>query len=861
MPPFPAPLSTRRLDAAARGSPPPVPSMAIRRTRLEQLLDAHPDRHVVLVRGPVGSGKTTLVSQWVRTQAEPCAWLALDVSHDDPDLLLGQLVDTLERLSPDPSGAVAVRSTPGDLDHTALWDLAELVARQLGTRITLVLDGIEHLHDRAARHVLGVLVENPVEALRLVLVSRAKPVFGLERARLRGDLVEIPPNLLRFARSEIDALLAGDEARRADAADLEQETLGWAAGLRLAQMDALAAQKPSPALGEPEDPASEYVREELIDSAPDEVRAFLEVTCWLPVLTTPLCAAVVGQIGRGPRSARLDLDALPILPIASRPGAFRYPPILSRALQQEHTRRDPHAVAHARRRAAQACRTAGEPVTAVQLYLQAGSTDEAADVCAELAAGGEPALRPVDPLLRDLPGIAPGGGRLLPWRVRAAVAAGRADEAHRLLEQADRARPPGRRSALLEGRDLVIARAIVAEHLGDVTTLLACAQMWLPGPAPDVRTAHQDVDLRADGWRIRALAWSGDVAGARDAVRATDRGSDVAPTDPGGDVFLGRAWVSWLDGDVLDVVELAARRRGATDAAPARAAELALLRGAAHRERNQLTEAAQALVEARSVAASASHHVVAALAASELARCRRAAGATMEALELVVSARSTRDHLPATVDAHLRTSEGRIRLDRGDMAGVGAVLRGAPPSVEMQILTTRLALHESPHHARELLEAIGARTPRQAVEMLLLRALLPDTDQDEVAATLVEAIATGAPLGLVRTFLDEGPAMNHRLQQLAQASPERALGRLAALASQELTLTPSRVTTGPIEQLTTRELAVLRMLPLRMSNREMAAQLYISVNTLKTHIRAIYRKLEVPHRSAAVARARALQLV
>jgi LuxR family maltose regulon positive regulatory protein len=69
------------------------------------------------------------------------------------------------------------------------------------------------------------------------------------------------------------------------------------------------------------------------------------------------------------------------------------------------------------------------------------------------------------------------------------------------------------------------------------------------------------------------------------------------------------------------------------------------------------------------------------------------------------------------------------------------------------------------------------------------------------------------------------------------------------------------VTTGPIEQLTTRELAVLRMLPLRMSNREMAAQLYISVNTLKTHIRAIYRKLEVPHRSAAVARARALQLV
>jgi LuxR family maltose regulon positive regulatory protein len=65
----------------------------------------------------------------------------------------------------------------------------------------------------------------------------------------------------------------------------------------------------------------------------------------------------------------------------------------------------------------------------------------------------------------------------------------------------------------------------------------------------------------------------------------------------------------------------------------------------------------------------------------------------------------------------------------------------------------------------------------------------------------------------------------------------------------------------PVEQLTARELAVLRMLPLRMSNREMAGQMYISVNTLKTHVRSIYRKLDVPHRSAAVRRAKALQLV
>jgi ATP/maltotriose-dependent transcriptional regulator MalT len=100
-----------------------------------------------------------------------------------------------------------------------------------------------------------------------------------------------------------------------------------------------------------------------------------------------------------------------------------------------------------------------------------------------------------------------------------------------------------------------------------------------------------------------------------------------------------------------------------------------------------------------------------------------------------------------------------------------------------------------------------------------------------------------------------------RLPELALESTDRSLGRIAALACQEVALAPARASTPPVEQLTTRELAVLRMLPLRMSNREMAAQMYISVNTLKTHVRAIYRKLDVPHRSAAVRRAKALELV
>jgi LuxR family maltose regulon positive regulatory protein len=255
------------------------------------------------------------------------------------------------------------------------------------------------------------------------------------------------------------------------------------------------------------------------------------------------------------------------------------------------------------------------------------------------------------------------------------------------------------------------------------------------------------------------------------------------------------------------------------------------------------------------------HNVIAALAVSELARCHRAAGATLDALELVVSTRSSCAGLPSAVEAHLRTTEALVRLDGGDVIGAHTVARAAPPGVDAQLLAARIALWQAPSRAADLLEPVVTRTARQAIEKLLLRAQLPDAEPAEVSVALMKAVRTGEPLGLVRTFLDEGPATCRLFPELALTSSDRALGRIAALACQELAQAPAPTPVAPIEQLTARELVVLRMLPLRLSNREMAAQMYISVNTLKTHVRAIYRKLDVPHRSAAVRRAKALELV
>ncbi|HEX5878849.1 MAG TPA: response regulator transcription factor, partial [Actinomycetota bacterium] len=87
-------------------------------------------------------------------------------------------------------------------------------------------------------------------------------------------------------------------------------------------------------------------------------------------------------------------------------------------------------------------------------------------------------------------------------------------------------------------------------------------------------------------------------------------------------------------------------------------------------------------------------------------------------------------------------------------------------------------------------------------------------------------------------------------------------GVLPALLNQ----TEQALVTAPrrrpvVEPLTERELAVLRLLATRLSNREIGRQLYVSVNTVRTHIQAVYRKLGVGTRADAVAHARELGLL
>jgi LuxR family maltose regulon positive regulatory protein len=144
--------------------------------------------------------------------------------------------------------------------------------------------------------------------------------------------------------------------------------------------------------------------------------------------------------------------------------------------------------------------------------------------------------------------------------------------------------------------------------------------------------------------------------------------------------------------------------------------------------------------------------------------------------------------------------------------------------------------------------------------VLILRALLADARGDRHAAlgSLAAAVAEAEPEGVIRPFLDEGEPMAALLADLGAAQPAAFLeSLLAAFPGRR----PAPRPTGLLEPLTERELEVLRLLAAGRSNAGMAADLFLGLSTVKTHLIHLYSKLGVHSRTQAVARARALGLL
>ena len=872
------------------------------RPRLHALLTAGLSGPVTLVAAAAGWGKTLLATSWTAAGAggRPVAWVQLTArprvvgtpDYDEVTGFWGRLAGALGTVA-GPRVAAALRplTTPDvggpALDGPALDDDPAAgfaaAARLVERPVVLVLDDFQEITSDAVHAGLVRLVEQAPPMLSLLVLTRRDPPWPLARLRLADLVAEVSAVDLAFRVDEAAELFArlGIDLDRGQVTRLVERTEGWPAGLRLVALHlrgrADAGSVVAAFSGDHHGIAG-YLITEVLGGQPAELVRELEKISVVDPVTAGLTAALTGVQDGEQLLAELAAAHL-VVPATDRPGRWYHlhrllGDVLRSRPMSRRERRDLY------RRAAEWFRGAELPMEAIRS-----------------ATAGR-----LWPLAADL-----AGRHTVGWVLR-----GRAGE----LESVLAAVPRAELATHVElGCGLAGAR-IVRGNDAEVAELLAAARTGLDA-LPDARAARVRVlvDL-IEGGRGRLRGDWGAVTARyrgvpRDPVALARLGlADAELVAVVVDNLLGVAALLDEDLPTADLrlrsalsVELAAPalpqldaasylavllcERGELDASRARALTVVAEAGSAGLEhavqvvaaylalarvaldRADLLEADDWLGRAAAAPAATAEPHVRVLTALVRAAAREAVGSRERALSGLrsIAAGTDLQVLPRALRQRVRLAEALLVARLGNAAAARALLddQGPPASAATALASARLLLllGDIPAAVAARRRAEPADHPRAGVDAGLVDAALALAAHDEDAALdrIEDALTTAASFALRRPFLTGAarlrPLLERRLERgtVVPAFVADLLGRMAGIPGIG---DPSRARVDP---LTEREHTVLRYLASTLTNAEIATELYVSVNTVKTHERALYRKLGAANRRDAVSRARVLDLL
>ena len=869
---------------AAKLVPPAAPARLVHRPRLHELIDRGTVGLVTLVSAHAGSGKTALLSSWAAA-AEPrrVAWLALD--RDDnwsPRFWLG-VERALAR-----AGAVT-----GSLAKTSGTGLGTHIAERLDSSaqpVVLVLDDFHEIESPIVQRELQTLIDRSPSGLRIVISTRADPRLRLQRLRLTDDLTEIRAAELAFTVDECGEALKPFAADLADGdvEALHTRTEGWAAGIRLAALS--LASEPDRAgflrrFAGDDRAVADYLLNEILDRQPDRLQEFLLRTSVPDTISAELANALTGRRDGGRVLAELAAANFLVSGHAGSEIRYRYHGLLLEFLRAQLRRTRPHDLGLLQRLSARWHWTAHEPVPAFRDALAGGDWDLADEIAAEAwhVVAFEDAGEEHDALVQLSPQATTGRPSLCLLAAFASLASGDRQEAERRIAAASSS--SGAVGA--SGGDHVLllqAQAALARLDGDYQLLEAVASELAEAPAGGTF----DATTRAAAQRARALAHLGAAKSARGELGDADAllGTALELSRRTGQRAMAASVLGELAlletgrGRLRRAVELAtdavedAELGGLSAGTPLVGAELAL--GWAHLLWDDLA-AAERHLDRAAAAADAADDRRGRLASTALWALVRGAHGPREAGAALTELRGRTMDLdgwqpPLALAPVLETAEARLLAARGDLEAAHAALEQKSArtgeSAPIALLQARFALAEGqPETALGFLELWpeeGLTLLGLRIEAAVLTAVTRHALHDDSGAgvAIEHALQLAGPNSHRRPFLDCGSAVQVLLEQrIRWGTAHRSFAGelLAAFRKRAPSVAVTRAEL--LEPLSGREQSVLRFLPTMMSNAEIAGELFVTSNTVKTHLKSIYRKLSVSRRRDAVERARALELL
>jgi LuxR family maltose regulon positive regulatory protein len=885
---------------------PAPPPHVVPRPRLLQRIDAGLAPHVrlTLLSAPAGFGKTTLLGEWIAHTAERepdtrFAWLSLDEADEDPARFLSYVVAALQRVHAD-VGVDALHLLHGGQAPSyepALTALVNDLSETLGETF-VILDDYHAIDSKPVNGILAFLVDRAPPQLRLVIATRFDPPLPLARLRSRGGLTEIRASDLRFTSEEAANFLNEVMGLRLSAKDvsaLEQRTEGWIAGLQLA---AVSMRGRADVAGFIESFTGshrfvlDYLAEEVLQRQPDDIRRFLLRTSVLERMTGPLCDTVTGREDGGDVLELLERANLFVVPLDDRRLWYRYHHLFAEVLRSRLHVEHPDLASELHRAAAEWFERNGLPEEAVRHALSGGDVDRAATLV-ELQL---PAIRRdrrdatllgwLDRIPDDVVRRRPVLSTFYAWGM---LVAGNVQAVEPWLRDAEQALSDTD-SASVRGEELdrlpttiAIYRAALAQGQGDLEACREHARHALTLAAPDDHLARSG----AAGYLGLAAYAEGDIETAVrtfpetiSALHAAGHTADELSST----VVLADMWIA--QGRLVEARTLyeKALRTVTSQGAPVvtgATADLHVAFGELMRELGDLPAARHHLQigddlgEHASLTENRYRWFVA------MALVKRAEGDLDGAIALLDEAERLyrRGFLPevrpvAAVKARVWIAQGGLTSAQGWAREQGLsstdelrYLREFEHLTLVRLLVARGRLHgdsEVIHEAlgflHRLLKVAEADGRHGSVnEILVLQALAREAygDRDRAVAILRRVLLATEAEGHVRLFLDEGAPMEALLRaaDVSRVAPSRVTSLLPAAAD------AAPEAPALLEPLSDRELEVLRLLATELSGPEIARQVFVSVNTLRTHTKHIFAKLDVNTRRAAVRRAADLGLL
>lgn len=892
---------------------PPNHEDHLHRPRLLNRLNQHLSRPLTLISAPAGYGKTTLASCWLEMSDNLSAWVSLDEKDNDLHRFLRYFLAAIQ--SRHGAGfSDAVRKTmalANALTPPPPSTLADNLINELDLieqPFILVLDDFHLIKDESVLNLLTQLLHHAPQAMHLVLIGRRDPPLPISMLRAKNLLTEIRSQELRFNEEETTMFLTRILDSRIDsatAAAVVNKTEGWVTGLRLAALSLRHRGNLDPKLFEPQVDSQyvmEYLFTEVLSLQPPEINQYLLGTAILDRFCGPLCEAVCIP-GVDPLTCAfggwnfidwLKKENLFLIPLDSEGLWFRYHHLFKTLLVNQLKRR---------------CST--EEINALHVKASAwfsenGLIDEALN---HARAGGNSAAEAqliarhgfnlmddegwprLERWLKSLPGdTVDKDADLLVLTAWVNAIYSRYADLGSCLDKVEALLSTRNTAEHIQGH-LAALRGFTHFLAADGEHTLTCAQRALE----KIPRKHRWTRVFAFILQAAAHQMLGDREKAIGVIEEAMRDPDLSNGISKGFFQANPCFIYWMEADLPAMLQITARSLKIVDDSPMSQAIAHGLyfMGIAHYHRNELEAAEEKLVWVVKDPYS-QHAWNFAHSAFSLALIYQARGRTDEANqagESVVSyALDTKNPVVLKV-ARAFQAELAVRQGRLAEASKWATHFEAEPFVPMyrfyvpQLTLARVLLaqdtSDSRNQAFDLLKRLHdfvlfTHNTRFQIDVLALQALLHDARGEGTVAIekLTRALALSEPGGFIRLFVDLGPRMAELLKQLIkQDIAVGYIGRILAAIKEDAHRTmqnepdPLTAQASPsgaqplIEPLTNRELQILDLLPQRLQNKEIAAELSISPETVKKHLNNIYGKLNVGNRLEAVEKARTLGIL